>query len=47
MTIVGVSESLASNINRLLYKTDKKTDLVSFTFPGLSNKQAEALAAMG
>ena len=40
MTIVGTSESLAPTINRLLYKVapNKRSDLVSFKFPGLSNK---------
>jgi hypothetical protein len=49
MTIVGASESMAENIKRLLYRAapDKRSDLISFTFPGLSNKQADALAAMG
>ena len=49
MTIVGTSESLAPTINRLLYKVapNKRSDLVSFKFPGLSNKQAESLAALG
>lgn len=40
MTIVGASESLAGSINRLLYRAapNKRSDLVTFNFPGLSAK---------
>ena len=48
MTIVGVSDNLATTISKLLYSNGKKkTDLVRVKFPGLTTEVLESLTKQG